>query len=58
MLLIIRVTSFTLNNDFNTFGNSCVKIVNGLHRYALPFSVTEFPELFKIAWILLTNASR
>ena len=48
---ILCVASLSLNNCFNTLWNRCIQILH-YHKYEMPFSVAELPQLFKIVWIL------
>lgn len=57
ILLIFHRTSFCWNNHFKALKKKCIPIFRHLNRYMIPFSVTELPQLFKIAWLLLTNFS-
>ena len=52
-LFIFRMSSFSLNNCFHAPGKRCVQILPYLHRYEIPFSLAEFPQLFKIGFLSL-----
>ena len=56
-LLILCVAHLSLDNCFSGTWEEMRQILHDFRRFKMSFFVTEFPQLFKIAWILLMISS-